>query len=109
LACQSVPLLSRAEQRTTSCGTACLLVNLTCALVLARHRKHRGTLTKVAFLSARNDALANLAIIAAGSVTAYSRSAWPHVAVGLGIGAMNASTALEAWRAPHKERLMAEP
>ncbi|HZB93328.1 MAG TPA: cation transporter, partial [Stellaceae bacterium] len=63
-----------------------LAVNLACALMLARIRHHRGSLTKAAFLSARNDTLANLAIIAAALVTAFLwRSAWPDLVVGLAI------------------------
>ena len=45
-----------------------LAVNLTCALILARFRERQGSLTKAAFLSARNDAFANVAIIGAGVV-----------------------------------------
>lgn len=51
-------------------GLGALLVNLTCAALLARFRAHSGGLTRAAFLSARNDALANIAIISAGLVTA---------------------------------------
>ena len=40
-------------------GLGALAVNLTCAFVLARYRHHGGSLTRAAFLSARNDALAN--------------------------------------------------
>src|SRR6187399_588321 len=47
-------------------GLGALAVNFSCALMLARYRHHKGSLTKAAFLSARNDALANVAIIAAG-------------------------------------------
>ena len=47
-----------------------MLVNATCALMLARHRAHGGSLAKAAYLSARNDVLANIAIILAGAVTA---------------------------------------
>ena len=43
-----------------------LVINLTCAVLLVRHRHHSGSLTKAAWLSARNDAVANLAIIAVG-------------------------------------------
>src|SRR5262245_25240379 len=57
-------------------GAGALAVNLTCALILARFRKHGGSLTKAAFLSARNDAFANIAIIAAGFVTAFTHSIW---------------------------------
>jgi Co/Zn/Cd efflux system component len=60
-------------------------------------------LTKAAFLSARNDALANIAIVAAGLLTAYTLSAWPDLIVGLGIAAMNADAAREVWEAAREE------
>src|SRR3954465_15024871 len=46
-----------------------LAVNLTCAVLLVRHRNHPGSLAKAAWLSARNDALANVAILGAALVT----------------------------------------
>jgi Co/Zn/Cd efflux system component len=85
-------------------GAGALAVNLTCALILTRFRTHSGSLTKAAFLSARNDAFANVAIIAAGFVTALTRSVWPDVIVGLGIAAMNAGAAKEVWEAAQAER-----
>ena len=54
-----------------------------------------GSLTRAAFLSARNDAIANVAIIIAGIVTVYTLSVWPDVIVGLGIAAMNLDAARE--------------
>jgi Co/Zn/Cd efflux system component len=84
-------------------GTGALIVNVTCALILARFRRQSGSLTKAAFLSARNDAYANIAIIAAGFVTAYTRSIWPDIIVGLGIAAMNATAAIEVWEAARAE------
>ena len=84
-------------------GAGALAVNLTCALILVRFRKHSGSLTKAAFLSARNDAFANIAIIAAGFVTALTSSVWPDVIVGLGIAAMNADAAKEVWEAARAE------
>ena len=72
--------------------------------MLARHRRHGGSLTRAAFLSSRNDAIANVAIVAAGLVTAFLwRSAWPDLIVGLGIAAMNADAAREVWTAARKE------
>ena len=86
-------------------GLGALAVNLTCAFLLARHRHAGGSLTKAAFLSARNDAFANLAIIGAGLVTAWLwRSAWPDLIVGLGIALMNADAAREVWEAAREER-----
>jgi len=88
----------------TLTGLGALAVNLSCALMLARFRDHRGSLTRAAFLSARNDAFANVAIIAAGAVTAYLwRSAWPDLIVGAGIAVMNADAAREVWQAAHEE------
>lgn len=84
-------------------GLGALGVNLFCAFTLAQYRTHSGSLTKAAFLSARNDALANVAIIATGFVTAYTLSVWPDVIVGLAIGAMNADAAREVWSAARKE------
>jgi Co/Zn/Cd efflux system component len=73
-----------------------LAVNLTCALMLARHRRRGGSLTRAAFLSARNDVVANVAIIAAGIVTASVwRTAWPDLIVGLVIAAINTDAARE--------------
>ena len=89
-------------------GAGALAVNLSCALILARFRKASGSLTKAAFLSARNDAFANIAIIAAGLVTALTNSVWPDVLVGLGIAAMNADAAKEVWEAARDERREAE-
>jgi Co/Zn/Cd efflux system component len=66
-------------------GGGALAVNLFCASLLARFRAHSGSLTRAAFLSARNDALANVAIVAAGLLTIVTLSAWPDLLVGLGI------------------------
>jgi len=86
-------------------GLGALAVNLACAGILARHRGQAGSLTRAAFLSARNDALANVAIVAAGLVTAFLwRSAWPDLVVGLAIAAMNAGAAREVWGAAREER-----
>jgi Co/Zn/Cd efflux system component len=72
--------------------------------MLARYRHHGGSLTKAAFLSARNDALANIAIVAAGLITAFLwRSAWPDLIVGLAIAVMNADAAREGWAAARTE------
>jgi len=88
----------------TAAGLGALAVNVTCALLLAAYRHHRGSLTKAAFLSARNDALANVGIIAAGLVTAFVwHSAWPDLIVGLAIAAINADAAREVWEAARTE------
>ena len=88
-------------------GGGALIVNLSCALMLVQFRAHSGSLTKAAFLSARNDVLANVAIIVAGFVTAYTLSGWPDLTVGLGIAAMNADAAREVWSTAREEHRVA--
>ncbi|MEO6362842.1 MAG: cation transporter [Caldimonas sp.] len=90
-------------------GVGALIVNVGCATLLARYRHESGSLTRAAFLSARNDAVANIAIIAAGVVTLFWRSGWPDLVVGLGIAAMNADAAWSVWRAAKAEHAAAEP
>jgi Co/Zn/Cd efflux system component len=86
-------------------GAGALAVNVTCAVLLARHRSQSGSLTRAAFLSARNDAYANVAIIAAGLLTATVwTSAWPDIIVGLGIACLNFDAAREVFDAARKER-----
>ncbi|MBW4039446.1 MAG: cation transporter [Acidobacteria bacterium] len=84
-------------------ATGALLINLFCALLLVRFRRHSGSLTRAAFLSARNDAVANVAMIATAIVTVYTRSGWPDLIVGLGIAALNADAAHEVWSAARIE------
>ncbi|MGO8040055.1 cation transporter [Rhizobium leguminosarum] len=85
-------------------GLGALVVNLSCALLLARFRHDGGSLTKAAFLSARNDAVANIAIVGAGLITAFFwRSAWPDLIVGVGIAIINADAAREVWTAARDE------
>jgi Co/Zn/Cd efflux system component len=90
-------------------GAGALVVNVTCALLLVRFRSHSGSLTRAAFLSARNDAYANIAIVLAGLVTAATLSAWPDLIVGLGIAILNADAAREVVQAARKERTEAAP
>ncbi|HEV2564167.1 MAG TPA: cation transporter [Microvirga sp.] len=93
----------------TLAGAGALAVNLVCAALLARYRHHSGSLTKAAFLSARNDAVANVAIVGAGLVTAATLSAWPDLIVGLAIAAMNADAAREVWEEARQEHGAATP
>lgn len=93
----------------TLTGLGALAVNLTCAVLLAKFRSHSGSLTRAAFLSARNDAYANLAIIGAGLVTAMLwPSIWPDLIVGFGVALLNADAAREVWEAALEEHKTAE-
>ncbi|GLI28178.1 cobalt transporter [Agromyces rhizosphaerae] len=85
-----------------------LAINLLSAVLLVRHRHHAGSLPKAAWLSARNDALANVAIIAAALVTLVWSSGWPDIVVGIGIGLLNADAARAVWLAARAERPDAE-
>jgi len=93
----------------TLTGTGALAVNLTCALMLARFRSRGDSLTRAAFLSARNDAFANVAIILAGFLTLATLSVWPDLIVGLGVAILNADAAREVLEAARKEHAAAVP
>lgn len=80
-----------------------LAINLGCAFLLARFRAEGGSLPRAAFLSARNDALANLAIIAAAGATALRPSIWPDILVGLGIALLNLDAARQVLAAARRE------
>ena len=84
-------------------GFGALVVNLSCAFILVRFRNHSGSLTKAAFLSARNDAWANVAIIGAGIITATNLSPWPDLVVGIGIFLVNLDAAREVYSAAREE------
>jgi Co/Zn/Cd efflux system component len=90
-------------------GAGALIVNFICAWTLSKHRTHSGSLTRAAFLSARNDVLANAAIIAAGITTFYFPTPWPDLIVGIAIALMNLGAAREVWEAAEVEQLTAEP
>jgi Co/Zn/Cd efflux system component len=93
----------------TLTGAGALLINVTCALLLARFRSRGDSLTRAAFLSARNDAFSNIAIVVAGFLTLALVSAWPDLIVGLGIAVLNADAAREVLEAAKKERAQAVP
>jgi len=85
-------------------GLGALAINLGCAMMLVRFRHHSGSLSRAAFLSARNDAFANLGIIAAGLLTAFVwPTPWPDLAVGLAIALVNLDAAREVWEAAREE------
>ena len=83
------------------------LVNGACALVLLRVRRHGGSLMRAAWLSARNDVLVNVAIIAMAGVTGWTASGWPDIALGVGIIALNLTAARQVWVLAEEERLAA--
>ncbi|MCA0336178.1 MAG: cation transporter [Actinobacteria bacterium] len=84
-----------------------VMVNGVSAWLLARRQHHAGSLSRAAFLSARNDVIVNVAIIAMAGVTAWVRSGWPDLVLGLGILALNGRAAWEVWELSEEERLAA--
>jgi Co/Zn/Cd efflux system component len=90
-------------------GFGALLVNLTCTFILMRFRNYQGSLTRAAFLSARNDALANIGIIIAGLIGYIWVSMWPDLIVGFLIMAINLDAAKEIWEASESNEIPLKP
>jgi len=90
-------------------GLGALLVNLTCTFILMRFRNYQGSLTRAAFLSARNDALANIGIIIAGLIGYIWVSMWPDLIVGFLIMAINLDAAKEIWEASESHEIPLKP
>jgi len=82
-----------------------LVVNLGCAILLAGHRQHPGSLVRAAWLSARNDSLANIGMIIAAVIGLIFTTGWPDIVVGILIGLLNADAARAVWRTARAERL----
>jgi len=61
-------------------GVAALAVNVAAALILSRFRDGDANVRAI-WLFSRNDALANVAVIAAAGMVAWTGSAWPDLAV----------------------------
>lgn len=87
-------------------GTGALLINSFCAYILSKFRKSTQSLTKAAYLSARNDALANVAIIGASVVSLFWTSGWPDLIVGIGILLLNLDSATEVIEASRREKAL---
>lgn len=62
-------------------GVVALIVNATAVLVLAKFRGSGDANARAIWLFSRNDALANVAVIAAAGLVAWTASAWPDLVV----------------------------
>ncbi len=89
-------------------GFGALIVNSGCALLLAEFKSHPGSMVRAAFLSARNDAAANIAIILTGLFTSFYSSIWPDIIVGLAIAALNAGAAKEVYHKAREEQKLSK-
>jgi Co/Zn/Cd efflux system component len=82
----------------TFVAAGALIINFSCSLMLVRYRKNEQNLVWAAYLSARNDAIANICVIAVGVLTIF----WPisafDIAAGIGIGLLNSTSAIKVWR-----------
>lgn len=83
-------------------------VNGTSAWLLVSVRHGGGSLSRAAFLSARNDVLVNLAIIAMAVVTVWTVSGWPDLVLGVFIIGLAVHAAWEVWEVSEEERLAAK-
>lgn len=84
-------------------GFGALMVNSFCVYILIKYRHHHGSLTKAAFLSARNDVAANVMIIVAGLLTFWLHSIWPDLLIGIVIALLNIGAAKEVYQAAQQE------
>ena len=85
-----------------------IAVNGTSAWLLAGVRHRGGSLGRAAFLSARNDVVVNVSIIAMAVVTLWTESGWPDLILGCVIIALALHAAYEVWEVSEEERLAAK-
>lgn len=84
-------------------GLAALVVNVTAALILARFRESGDAQARAIWLFSRNDAINNVAVIAAAALVYWLESAWPDLVVAAAIAVVFLHSALEIIRDARKE------
>ena len=89
--------------KLTLVGFGALLTNITCTIILMKFKKNNKSLIKAAFLSARNDVLANLIIIAAGITIIIYPSIWPDLIAGLIVFLINFNAAYKVYQIAKSE------
>ncbi|MDY6054721.1 cation transporter [Micrococcus sp.] len=85
-----------------------IAVNLVCVGLLSRFRADGGSLTRAAWLAARNDLIAGVVLIALAGATALTASGWADIVVGVLLVVLNGSAAKEVWEAATEEHLAAK-
>jgi Co/Zn/Cd efflux system component len=83
-------------------GALALVANLACALMLFGFRGEDANLRAV-WLCSRNDAIGNLAVLAAAAGVVLSGTAWPDLAVGLAMAALAVWAGLSVMRQARNE------
>jgi Co/Zn/Cd efflux system component len=89
-------------------GALALVANLACALMLFGFRGEDANLRAV-WLCSRNDAIGNLAVLAAAAGVVLSGTAWPDLAVGLAMAALAVWAGLSVMRQARDELDGARP
>jgi Co/Zn/Cd efflux system component len=79
-------------------GLAALIANTSVLLMLRPHRADDLNMRSV-WICSRNDVVANVGVLVAAFGVALTGSAWPDIAVGLGIAALFVASALDVIRA----------
>ena len=77
-------------------------VNLGAALLLLKHREGDSSVRAV-WLYSRNDAIGNVAVLAAAGLVLWTQTRWPDVVVGFGIAALFLLSAAEIVRNARRE------
>lgn len=88
----------------SSYALGALVINIFCAFLMARFKKADNSLLLSAFYSARNDALANIAMIIAGIITIYNSSHYPDLIVGILIFLLNLDASKAVYEQIKKEK-----
>lgn len=78
-------------------GLLALAANLTCALLLLRFRSGDINMRST-WLCSRNDVLANLGVLVAAGMVAYTQSPWPDIGLGLLIAGIFLQSSLGVFR-----------
>lgn len=90
-------------------GVAALAVNITAALILAGFRERGDAQARAIWLFSRNDAINNLAVIAAAALVYWLESAWPDIVVAGAIAAMFLHSSWEIIRHAQRDLVEAKP
>ena len=85
-----------------------IVINGVSAWLLLTVRHRGGSLSRAAYLSARNDVLVNVAIIVMAVVTLWTDSGWPDLILGCLIILLALHAAHEVWEVSEEERLAAK-
>ncbi len=89
-------------------GALALVANLACALMLFGFRGEDANLRAV-WLCSRNDAIGNLAVLAAAAGVFASGTAWPDLLVGLALAALAVWAGLSVMRQARAELVATSP